>query len=196
MNDFGMSPFTANYDRQMPGQSRPPAGGGASRPFLMFLLLLACVALGALLNWGIHERENRTDLSRRNEKLQNAYVVILANRGDVARFLTDPRTRLFHLTGHGNGAGAVTIAWQQDKNAGLLIGDQMPALSARENYVIWSTDQAAHPTAPFGSFRPEPADTFYQFQPRNPVQNLAGFVVSIETDRDAKRPSQIVYAMN
>src|SRR5438874_13406229 len=120
VNEFAMQPF------QAPRPHPPRQGEGSSRPFLVLLLVIACVVLGALLNWGIRQRLERASLSLRNERLENAYVVVLAKRSDLASFLTDPRTRLYRLQGRGPALGqSATVAWQEETHSGVLIGDRI-----------------------------------------------------------------------
>jgi hypothetical protein len=181
----------------MPPSSRPPQPqGGSAGPFLVLLLILACLALGIVLAWGVHERSQRAALSARNEKLANAYVVVLAKRSDLVGFLTDPRTHLYHLAGQGPALGqSVTVAWQQSTGHGLLMGEHVPTLQAGRSYVLWQLDKSDHPTR-CGAFQEDVTGTFYEFTLRQSVQSTAGFRVTVEPNSDIDKPGRIVYETN
>src|SRR5438445_12504958 len=117
VNEFGMPPVPGGFDRTFyPRPPVPPTRpeGGSSRPFLYFLLILSCVALGFLLAWGVREHGERTRLTERNHEVEDAYVFVLAKRNDLATFLIDPRTHLYRLPGLSEASGrAVVVAWQE-----------------------------------------------------------------------------------
>jgi hypothetical protein len=199
LSNYGGHQFNAGFGRPPympplpPTRPAPPApgGGGSSRPFLMLLLIIACLSLGVLLAWGIRERGERARLSQRNGELNDAYVRVLAKRGDLASFLTDQKTRLYRLSGRGEASGrSITVAWQEETHSGVLIGDRMPLIDARARYALWHVDPSQGSTAA-GTFRPEPAGTFYDFRLTAPVQGTAGFRVSVETDPSATRPGRV-----
>jgi hypothetical protein len=178
----------------MPPSYRPPQPqGGSSGPFLVLLLILSCLVLGVVLAWGVHERTQRAVLSARNEKLANAYVIILAKRSDLVSFLTDPRTHLHHLAGAGAALGqSATVAWQQATGRGLLIGERVPPLDTGHVYVLWHLDKSSHPTR-CGAFQQDVSGTCYQFTLRQSVESTGGFQVSIEANSDVDKPGRIVY---
>lgn len=198
MSNYGGHQFNAGFGRPpylppLPPQPPAPGGGGSSRPFLMMLLILACLVLGVLLAWGIRERGERARLSQRNGELADANVRVLAKRSDLASFLTDQKTRLYRLAGHGDASGrSVTVAWREDIQSGVLIGDRMPLPGDDATYTLWHVD-AAHAATRAGAFRPDPAGTFYDFRVTGPTRGTAGFKVSIETDPNAAQPGRIGY---
>ena len=185
MSDFGTPPFDAGFGRPSPptpppGQAgpvfqqpyRPPTeyasgsrrDGGTSKPFLITLLFIACVVLGALLNWGLRQRSERARLFERNIEVEQSYVTVLAKRNDLASFLTDPRTRFSRLAGGQQAAGkSATVAWQQATGTGVLIGEDVPLPSDGHVYALWQIDGDARATLS-GTFRPEPGVTLYHFQ--------------------------------
>jgi hypothetical protein len=179
-----------------PSPRLPESRGGSSGPFLVLLLILACLVLGVVLAWGVHERTQRAVLSARNEKLANAYVIVLAKRSDLVSFLTDPRTHLYHLAGNGAALGqSVTVAWQQATGRGVLMGEHVPALETGRAYVLWHLDKASRPTR-CGAFQEDVTGTFYEFALKQPTDSTAGFQVSVEANSDVDKPSRIVYDTN
>lgn len=145
----------------------PPrmAPSGSPAAYFMTLLVIACVVLGAMLAWGLRERGERARLTVRNKQVEDAYVFVLAKRNDLASFLTDPRTRLYRLTGTGRArGGSATVAWQDETRRGLLIGERMPMPDDGGRYVVWrrgAADGAA--SKALGAFRPDAGGTFYEF---------------------------------
>jgi hypothetical protein len=161
------------------------------------LLFIACLALGVLLAWGLKERGRRAVLSARNHDIEDAYVAVLAKRGDLASFLTDPRTRLYRLSGRGVAGGrAVTVAWQEETRTGMLIGDRVPAAPDDRTYVMWHLDQKRDALS-CGALRPDPGGTFYEFHlgaaGSAAADGTSGFVLSLETGGDARTPGAIAY---
>jgi len=211
LSDFGTPPFNAGFGRPTPppGQVgppfqqppyRPPAeyasgsrrDGGTSRPFLITLLFIACVVLGALLNWGMRQRSERARLFERNIEVEQSYVTVLAKRNDLASFLTDPRTRLYRLAGAAHAGGKrITVAWQQATGSGVLIGEDVPLPSDKHVYALWQVEGDA-PPALCGTFRPEPGVTLYPFHGSSASSaagsESGGFRVTDETDASPKAP--------
>jgi hypothetical protein len=154
---------------------------------------MACGALGALLAWGMREHGQRAILTARNHDVEDAYVAVLAKRGDLASFLTDPRTRLYRLAGRGLAAGrGVTIAWQDETQSGILIGERIPPPGDSRTYVVWHLDPKLDPV-PCGGFHADAAGTFYEFRLPGTGDATAGFLLSVEHDRTARRPGDIAY---
>jgi Anti-sigma-K factor rskA len=192
VNEFGMSNFPESF-RPMPRPRPPQRGSESSRPFLVFLLILACVGTGALWAWGLREHNERARLFERNLEVEKSYVVVLAKRSDLAGFLTDQRTHFFHLVGRSEANGQVaTVAWQEESHTGFLVADKVAPLSDHEIYAMWHLD-GDHKPALCGGFQPDPTGTIYDFQCPDPSQGTGGFLISIEPDRNAKAPSRIVY---
>jgi hypothetical protein len=190
-----MSHFRGGYGQMAPPPPTPPRRGDSesSRPFLIFLLIIACVGVGALLAWGIKEHSERTRLSQRNLEVEKSYVIVLAKRSDLASFLTDRRTKLFHLNGLGEDRGKfATVAWQEETRTGILIADKVAPLPEHEIYAMWHVAADRKP-ALCGGFQPDPTGTIYDFRCIDPSQGTSGFLISIEPDANAKKPSQIVY---
>jgi hypothetical protein len=164
----------------------------------MMLLIITCVVLGVLLNWGMRQRSERARLFERNIEVEQSYVSVLAKRNDLASFLTDPRTRLYRLAGGAQAGGkSVTVAWQQATGLGVLIGEDVPRPSDGHVYALWQLDGDARAVL-CGTFRPEPGVTFYDFH--SPARDGAGsepggFRVTDETDvrPQAPRPGAAVY---
>jgi hypothetical protein len=194
VSEYGLPQFPGAYGKVSPPALPPPQrGSGASKPFLVLLLIIACIALGALLSWGIKEHGERARLSDRNYRVENAYVAVLAKRNDLASFLTDQRTRLYRLMGHWEASGRfVTVAWQPETRTGLLIGDRVPLLAEQETYAMWYIDPSQHAVA-CGVFQPEAAGTYYQFHVPESTGDTPGFIVSVESDRYAQKPGRIMY---
>lgn len=212
MSDYGTPPFDAGFGRP-PIPPPPPQGGapyspgyyptptgrrheresGASKPFLVLLLIISCVVLGALLNWGMRQRAERARLFERNIEVEQSYVTVLAKRNDLASFLTDPRTRLYRLAGGGAAGGkSATVAWQEATGLGVLIGADVPLPSDRHVYALWQTDGGARATL-CGTFRPEPGVTFYDFHSTGRVgagtgAEGGGFRVTDETEVRPQSP--------
>jgi hypothetical protein len=197
VNDSGIPPVDSGFGR--PSVRATPGYGlqreaGVSRPFLLMLLIIACVVLGALLSWGIKERAARARLSERNVEVEKSYVVVLAKRNDLASFLTDPRTRLYRLSGKAEAAGkSLTIAWQADTHSGVLIGDGVPLPGDDRAYAVWLLGQGG--TATFcGTFRPDSAGTYYDFRvPTAGGEAAGGFRVTNEQGTHPDVPGQTVY---
>jgi hypothetical protein len=146
-----------------------------------------------MLAWGMREHGQRTVLTARNHDVEDAYVAVLAKRGDLASFLTDPRTRLYRLAGRGFAAGrGVTIAWQDETQAGILIGERIPSPGDDRTYVVWRLDPKRDPV-PCGAFRADPAGTFYEFRAPGSGDRAAGFLLTVEHDRSARKPGDIAY---
>jgi hypothetical protein len=148
-------------------------GEGGSRGFLVVLLVLACVGGGGLLAWGLKEREARARLTERNRRAEDAYTFVLAKRNDLASFLVDPRTKLFRLEGRGDSQGKpLTIAWQEQTNSGVLVGDSMPLPGDGMGYVVWLLPGGGGGRAVrcegrlggAGLFRPEAGMTCFEFR--------------------------------
>jgi hypothetical protein len=160
----------------------------------MFLLILTCAALGALLAWGIREHGERARLSARNHEVENSYVFVLAKRNTLASFLTDPRTHLYRLAGRNEAAGReVTVAWQAETSTGVLIGDRMPLPPDDAMYALWHVGTNGQ-VAPVGTFRPDAAGTFHDFRLNDPpADGTGGFRVTVETDRNPRAPGQTIY---
>jgi hypothetical protein len=200
VNDFGIRQFPTNYGGMSPPPmpphpQRPPhqPSGGSSKPFLVLLLIIACVILGVLLAWGLREHGERNRLSARNHDVEDAYVFVLAKRSDLASFLTDPRTHLYRLTSRHGSAGSITIAWQEENHNGLLIGDRIPQPADNQHYAIWHVDTAGK-TQHAADFRPDPAGTYAEFHIAGPASATAGFRISLEADSSAREPAgDIVY---
>jgi hypothetical protein len=180
---------------QLPARAAREEGGSCGA-FLLMLLILACVVLGAVLSWGIHERTERAVLSVRNEKLANAYIVVLAKRSDLASILTDQRTHLYRLRGEGTALGQwATVAWQAETGRGVVLGEHVPAIAEGRYYVLWHVDQNQK-LVKCGWFREDVTGTFYDFGLRESVASTAGFRVSVESNSDVDKPGQIVYETN
>ena len=192
MNDFGIRQFPSNYNPMSPLPPRPQQAAGSSRPFLVLLLIIACVLLGALLAWGMREHGERTRLSARNHDVEDAYVFVLAKRSSLASFLTDPRTHLYRLAPLHSASGSVTVAWQEETHAGLLIGDRLPQPDDHQRYALWHVDSAGkvqHAT----DFRPDPGGTYADFHLAAPSGTTAGFRISQETNPNAQQPGEILF---
>jgi hypothetical protein len=194
VNEFGMSHFPTGFGRVPPPPPIPPRGdSGNSKPFLVLLLIIACVGAGALLAWGLKEHDERARFYERSLAIEKSYVVVLANRTDLASFLTDQRTRLFRLTGRGEATGrSATIAWQEETHSGILIADRVAPPPDHAAYLMWHLDANQRPS-PCGSFKPDPTGTFYDFRDLAPDQDTGGFVISLESNSNITKPSQIVY---
>ena len=196
MNEFRIPPLPASFGGMPPSPRPPEPRGGSSGPFLVLLLILSCLVLGVVLAWGVHERTQRAVVSVRNEKLANAYVIVLAKRSDLVSFLTDPRTHLYHLAGNGAALGqSATVAWQQATGRGVLMGEHVPALETGRAYVLWHLDKSGHPTR-CGAFQEDVTGTFYEFALKQPTDSTAGFQVSVEPNSDVDKPGRIVYETN
>lgn len=197
VSQFG-TPFDAGFGSRPPPVPTPPVmAGGASRQFLYALLIIACVGLGVLLNWAAREHRARTALSNANVEIRQSYTVVLAKRNDLASFLTDPRTRLYRLTGRDEAAGrSVTVAWQEQTRSGILIGDRMPVAPDGQSFVMWHLNSARQATAG-GTFRSDAAGTYYDFRvPTGSADaGTAGFLVSLENDgeHELTKPGHVVY---
>lgn len=175
-----------------PPRLPPPPAASSSRPFLMLLLVFACIGAGALFAWGRWEHGQRTRLAQVNRQVQDAYVFVLAKKSDVVSFLTDPRTRLFRLAGKGPASGLkAVVAWQEETRSGLLVADRMWLPPDGSHYVLWRTteDQTFRQMI---DLRPQSGLTIREFTDRGPATNTAGFVISIE-HATVPRPGQIVY---
>ena len=212
MSQFDMPPSFSSAGYWAPGSPAPhtppppppPArgeGGGASRPFLFCLLILACVGLGALLNWAVREHHARTSLAQANVEISKSYTVVLANRNDLASFLTDERTKLYRLAGRDDAAGrSVTVAWQEQSRTGILIGDRMPVAPDGRVFAMWHLEADGRPTL-CGTFLTEATGTFHNF--RAPLAanatsdaGTSGFRVTLEpeTERNLRQPTgPVVY---
>lgn len=199
MKEFGSSSaFDAGFGRPPAPVSSPPPphlppqreSGGASKPFLVMLLLVACVCLGALLNWGMRQRAERARLFERNIEVEQSYVTVLAKRNDLASFLTDPRTHLYRLTGVGRAtARLATVAWQEATHSGVLIGDDVPLPADDHRYALWVVDSNDRATA-CGTFRPEAGVTYYDFR-ANGAGEAKGFRVTDESDARPAAPGGV-----
>jgi hypothetical protein len=195
VNDFGIRQFPTNYSGMPPlppPPQRPPQSTGSSRPFLVMLLIIACVVLGVLLAWGMREHGERARLSARNHDVEDAYVFVLAKRSNLATFLTDPRTHLYRLAPRHATSGSVTVAWQEETHTGLLIGDRLTQPEDRQHYALWHVDSAGKIQHAV-DFRPEPGGTYADFHLAAPADKTAGFRISFETDNNAPQPGDIVY---
>jgi hypothetical protein len=198
VSEYGFGQYSAGFGRQPAPPPPPQPDPGSSRPFLFFLLIIACAALGVLLAWGIREHGERARLSVRNHEVEDAYVAVLAKRNDLADFLTDQRTRLYRLVGHNEANGhAITVAWQEQTNTGMLVGDRVPPLADHTSYVLWRLN-ALREALRCGDFHPDPAGTYLRF-PTTPAErapepaNTSGFLVSVESDPSPSAPGRIVY---
>jgi hypothetical protein len=196
-----MPPYSPGYYPTPPGGRERESG--ASKPFLVMLLFIACGVLGALLNWGMRQRSERARLFARNIEVEQSYVTVLAKRNDLATFLIDPRTRLYRLTGGGPAGGkAVTVAWQEATGTGVLIGADVPLPSDQHVYALWQQDGEA-PATMVGTFRPEPGMTFYDFHSPGRggagaavERGAGGFRVTDETEVRPQAPrGGVVYEM-
>ena len=199
-----MSPFDAGFGNRpvqvQPPPTRPGPEGGASRQFLYALLIIACVGLGVLLNWAAREHRARTALSNANVEIRQSYTFVLAKRNDLASFLTDPRTRLYRLTGRDEAAGrSVTVAWQEQTRSGILIGERVPPAPDGQSFAIWHLNSAQQAT-PGGTFRSDAAGTYYDFRAPGgstsaDAAGTAGFLVSLENDgeHEPTQPGHVVY---
>ena len=173
--------------------SSPQREPGSSRPFLLLLLIIACAGVGALLAWGTRQRHERARLFERNLEIEKSYVVVLAQRSDLAGFLTNPKTHLFRLIGRGEAGGRVaTVAWQEETRTGILIADEVAPPSDRLTYAMWHIDPHQQPTL-CGGFKPDPTGTIFDFRCVAPTEGTAGFQISIEPDLGAKMPGRVVY---
>jgi hypothetical protein len=203
VKSFGTPPFDAGFGPPPPAPPPPPPARslaglrGSSLAFVYALLIIACVCLGVLLNWATREHRARTALSSANTEIRQSYTVVLAKRNDLASFLTDPRTRLFRLTGRDEAVGrSVTIAWQEQTRSGILIGERMPVAADGERFAVWHVDSGRAATA-CGVFRSDPAGTYFDFRATGGAADAgtAGFLVSLEPDweRELKQPGRVVY---
>lgn len=195
MNDFGIRQFPTNYSQSPPlppPSQRHGQSTGSSRPFLVLLLIIACVVLGVLLAWGMREHGERARLSARNHDVEDAYVFVLAKRSNLATFLTDPRTRLYRLAPSHAASGSITIAWQEETRAGLLIGDRLAQPQDRQHYAVWHVDATGKPQHAV-DFRPEPGGTYAEFHLATPSDKTAGFRISLETGASAGKPNEFIY---
>ena len=208
MSEYGTPGFNAGFNagfgRPPPVPPPPPSmsppvplrrdAGGTSKPFLVMLLIISCVAVGALLNWGLRQRSERARLFERNIEVEQSYVTVLAKRNDLVSFLTDPRTQLYRLAGAARAGGrAVTVAWRADRGTGVLIGEEMPVPADGHTYALWHTDGARQATL-CGAFRPEPGVTYYNFTaPAAAGKPTAGFRVSDEATLNPNSPGAVLY---
>ena len=191
MNDFGMPP-----DGGLPNAAadRPPNRPGNRSPLMPALLLvLACAGLGAMLSWGNAQRKAQALLRERNRGLEDAYSVVIAQRDDLAAFLTDPRTRLYHLTGRSAAAGhSAIMAWQSTRGTGFFMGDRMPLPADSKIYRIWQGSRGSRSATPADrAFRPEPGLTCVEFHVLgdSPGSTPDRFFLTLETDRRSAGPS-------
>ena len=195
-------PATSKRDYSSPiayGASPEPR---TTRAFPVALLCIACITLGAVLAWGFKERGERARLTERNRKVEDAYTFVLAKRNDLANFLTDPATRMIRLEGRAAARGqALTIAWKDDKQTGVLIADSMPLPGDGAGYVIWVVPTAGQPLrcdSRMGAaalFSPEPGVTSFEFRALGLRAKAEGFIVTEETRKDPTSPSpRVLYA--
>lgn len=194
MNEFGMPQFNGGFGRYTPlPPPRRPQDSGSARPFLFLLLIISGLACGALLAWGLREHQERSRLTQRNAAVEQSYIVVLANRADLASFLTDDRTHLYHLAGRGDAAGRfATIAWQEETHSGILIADRMAPAADHDIYRLWHIPPSRKPT-PCVNFQADPADTIQRFRCPEAGNSTSGFLISVESDQNTPRPGQIVY---
>ena len=132
----------------------------------------------------------------RNAALEQAYVVVLANRNDVVAFLTDPRTKLFPLAGRNEAAGrSVTVAWQEQTRSGFVIGERMPVPADDERYVLWHVARDGRTQTPGEILSPEPSGTVDAFTFPAPAAagEAAGFRVSVERGPAGRAPARVLY---
>ncbi len=206
VSDFGTPPFSGAFGRMPTPQLKPPAGGaggpgeggrrGGSSFMMGFFLMLACLGLGAALAWGLSLNRERARLSERTRGLEEAYTVVIAQRDDVAAFLTDPQTQLFTLSGRGAASGrSITLAWSSARQTGFVIGDRMPLPGDAQVYRIWMgmrSEGATRFVAADRAFRPEAGLTCFEF---HAIGRPGGagleerFMITAETDRRSGVPA-------
>lgn len=129
------------------------------------LLIAACLALGAILSWGLSQKRERARLIVRNHDLDQAYTVIISQRDDLAHLLADPRTRMIQLSGHAAAANRfATIAWNAERRTGFVLAEQMPLLPPGQVYRVWYTNSANDTSWPTDrSFQPDVGLTCVEF---------------------------------
>jgi anti-sigma-K factor RskA len=101
--------------------------------------LLAAVGLGG---WAIQSRQDLED-SKNNTQ------VVAAQNARLTRLLAADDVQLVSGAFAGGGGGAVVLS--ESEGEALLIGRDLPALSADQVYEAWTIDEAA---APAGTFTP------------------------------------------
>ncbi|HYE18894.1 MAG TPA: hypothetical protein VEA69_10645 [Tepidisphaeraceae bacterium] len=160
---------------------RPYAPDGRTSGRLSFLLIVVCLLLGAAVSWGVAQYRERARLAVRNRDLGQAYTVVMAQRDDLAHFMSAPDTKTFRLTGRGPAAGAeVTIAWNARRLTGFVLGERVPLLGDDEVYRVWvrGADRKLTPTD--RTFRPVAGLTCVEFHVIAAAPAAAGFVIAAE----------------
>jgi hypothetical protein len=109
---------------------------------------------------------------------------------------------MIRLEGRGAARGqALTIAWKDDKQTGVLIADSMPLPPDDAGYIVWVLPTSGQPlrcdsrVGATGLFRPEPAVTSFEFRALDLPAKAESFIVTEETRKDPTSPSpRIIYA--
>ena len=176
-------------------QVHPPARGGASAPFLLMLLALACIGLGVVLSWGLHQRRERVRLTQRNHLVETAFTDALGRRQDLAAFLIDPRTRLIRLPGrHEQSGKSLSIAWRDDARSGFLIAQDLLPAPEGFRYAVWAV--SGEQTRSAGRFDADPGTTIANLSAPELGRAAAGFKVSLESRSGPAPGGNVVFESN
>jgi len=208
LNEFGLPPNLGGFGR-LPEPVPRPAPKPPERPsrsvFNTFpLLVTVCLALGAVLSWGLSQQRERARLTARNYHLDQAYTVIISQRDDLAHLVSDPRVQMIQLAGRGPAANrSATIAWNAERKTGFVLAEQMPLLPPGEVYRVWRATGGTDAIPTDRTFRADAGLTCVEFHltvtadspaPGAGASERFIIIASSEADAGTSRPSgQIVY---
>jgi anti-sigma-K factor RskA len=139
---------------------------------------LADTALRSLQN------QSQTELILTAHELDNAKRQIaelnlqLQDQDDLAQFKIAALTSLL-----GNSPEAIAVAvWNPDRQQGVLSVDNLPALSANQDYQLWVVDPQYPIPVDGGVFQVDPATGHarIKFHADKPIKTVAKFAVSLE----------------
>lgn len=86
-------------------------------------------------------------------------------------------------------AARAIAVWDAERQAGLLVVENLPHVSPEQDYQIWIIDPQHPDPVPGGVFKPDAGGkATVVFQAGQPVRDAAGFAVTLEKAAGAARP--------
>lgn len=115
-----------------------------------------------------------TELGRDLQRTENLARLHIATLAPLPRNLTETRA---------------AVVWDPERQAGLLVVEQLPVVSHEQDYQLWVIDSQSPDSVAAGVFKPDSTGkATLVFQVEKPVRSAAGFAVTLEKARGAARP--------
>jgi hypothetical protein len=160
----------------------------------LLLLILACVALGMALNWGMKQRALASRLAGKMDVMRTQLALTAAGDSDLTMLLAGESSERVVLHADSTDArGHVALIWDRKLGNGMLFCQGLWPAVAGQRYHLWLGSAASGKSEPtmIVGFDARADSTVVRFHVPE-VQLPARFVISAEPD-GARAPSRPLF---